>query len=404
MVWLVATARRSGLADSKERILMFHNLRFRLLPLVVLGLALGLAPATAGAKPSATQAVHVQKGDHAQFTLSNKTKRKLNKRHVRLTTNKPGTRSKSKYSLPAKSGRWNFTTARGTVQLKGALRLRAGRRAVNLGLATFSRPAKGVTQVTVKVRGRRVRLFRISGRAHVKRKGNSETVSGLTAHLAQAGVKRINKILHRRSVTTGELVGAFTVTVSRKAASASKPTPKKPGPTNAAGVGITLSKGSGSVGGLLSSVSAISPATGGLLGTADGTSVTLPLASGGSATAGFNDGTLTGTLPLSGGLTLDKGAASVSLTNPQLTLGTGTEGSALSFSVNGGPEVKLFSVDTAQLEKSATSNGSLDLKGLLATLSTEGAASLNTVLNTHAFTTGQTLGGLTVIVPAKSGS
>jgi hypothetical protein len=280
---------------------------------------------------------------------------------------------------------------------------------VNLGSATFSRPARGVTQVTVTVRGHRVRLFRINGRADLKRRGAFETVSGLTAHLAQAGVRRINRLLHRRAINTGELVGAFTVTVSRSAgAAAKKPTPKK---KNGPGVGITFGKTAGTLLGGLSGNSPINPALNGLpgaLGTTtipgvNGTQVTLPLA-GGSATAGFDEGTLTGTLPLSGGLTLDKGAASVSLTNPQLTLGTGTEGSSLSFSVNGGPEVKVFSVDTSELEKSITSNGSLDLKGLLATLSAEGAASLNTALGTNAFTTAEPVGGITVIVPAKPGS
>jgi hypothetical protein len=59
----------------------------------------------------------------------------------------------------------------------------------------------------------------------------------------------------------------------------------------------------------------------------------------------------------------------VSLTNPELTLGTGTEGSSLSFEMNGGPEVKLFDIDTPQLEQAATPDGTLDLHGRMATLS-----------------------------------
>jgi hypothetical protein len=44
-------------------------------------------------------------------------------------------------------------------------------------------------------------------------------------------------------------------------------------------------------------------------------------------------------------------------------------------------------------------NGTLDLSGLLATLSSEGAATLNTVLGQNVFTTGQPAGGLTLILP-----
>ena len=132
----------------------------------------------------------------------------------------------------------------------------------------------------------------------------------------------------------------------------------------------------------------------------DGSSVTLPL-NGWTATGSFANGTLTGTIPLSGGLQLGNGTISASLTNPELTLGTGTEGSSLSFSLNGGPELKLFDIDTSQLQQAALPNGQLDLTGLLASLSSEGAASLNTVLGQNVFTTGQPVGGITLIVPTR---
>jgi hypothetical protein len=134
---------------------------------------------------------------------------------------------------------------------------------------------------------------------------------------------------------------------------------------------------------------------------ADGSSVTLPL-NGSTAGGSFDQGTLTGTIPLSGGLQLDNGNLSVSVTNPELTLGTGTEGSSLSFDMNGGPEVKLFDIDTSQLEQAATPDGTLDLNGLLATLSSEGASSLNTMLGANAFTTGEPVGGVSVILPAAA--
>ena len=127
--------------------------------------------------------------------------------------------------------------------------------------------------------------------------------------------------------------------------------------------------------------------------------MTLPL-NGSPASASFANGVLTGTIPLSGGLQLGNGILSASLTNAQLTLGTGTEGSSLSFQVNGGPEVKLFDLDTTKLEQAALPSGTLDLQGLLATLSSEGASSLNRALGQNLFTTGQPVGGVSLIVPA----
>jgi hypothetical protein len=152
----------------------------------------------------------------------------------------------------------------------------------------------------------------------------------------------------------------------------------------------------------------ILPASGGLpapAGTttvpgADGTSLTLPAAIGAGASASFNAGTLTGTVPLTGGIQLGRGTGSVSLTNPVLTLGTGTEGSALSFSVNGGPEVKLFDIDTSALEKSALGNGGISLTGLTATLSKEAASTINKLAGKQIVKPAQSVGGLTVIVPA----
>lgn len=376
---------------------MLHSLRFRV-PLVAV-LAVGLIPATASAKSDPTVALHVQKGDRVTLTLSPKAKRTLSKRHVRLTARKPAARSKSRYSLPAKSGRWDFSTARGTVKLSGGLQVRVGRRTVHLSSLTFNRPAKGAGHVTTTLKGHRVTLFTVSGRAHVKRDGANETVTGLNVRLAKSGVKLIDKLLRHHSLGNRERVGSLSLTVSRATKAAKR------------GVDVTFAKEFESALGGASSILPISPSAGlpAPVGTttipgADGTEITLPLASG-SATTGFNDGTLTGSLPLSGGVTLDDGSASATLTDPQLTLGTGTEGSSLSFSVDGGPDVNVLSLNTSTIESSATDNGSLDIKGLTATLSPEGAASLNTALGTDAFTTGEPVGGITVILPAQpSGS
>ena len=283
---------------------------------------------------------------------------------------------------------------------------------------TFTRPAKGNGLLTAKIAGRKVKLFTVTGKVHVKQSGTTETLSGMTAKLTKPGATKIDKALRKNAFKANQAIGSFIVKVSTTAltgpGAAPGSTPGAPGvtPTSNSGVGVDFAPAFRS---LLDSAGLstlpLVPASGGLpapIGTtsipgADGTSLTLPLA-GGTAGGSFDQGTLTGTIPLSGGLQLDNGNVSASLTNPELTLGTGTEGSSLSFQLNGGPEVKLFNIDTSQLEQAATPNGSLDLNGLLATLSSEGASTLNTILGQNVFTTGEPVGGISVILPAAASS
>lgn len=349
------------------------------------------------------------------LTLSAKAKKSLAGQHAALRATRPATRHNASYALPETSGTWNFVTATGTLNFNGVLSIAKGKQSKKINSVTFTRPAKGNGQLTVKLAGKKVRLFTITGRPKVKQAATSETLSGMTAKLTKAGATRLNKLLGGSGFKTNQNFGSFTVTVSTSAVNGASATGAgAPGVTGASatGAGVQFSPDFRSLldSAGLSAVPLV-PASNGLpgpLGTtgipgADGTGMTLPLA-GGTATAGFSDGTLTGTIPLSGGLQLGNGQTSVSLTNPELTLGTGTEGSSLSFSVNGGPEVKAFDVDTSQLEQSTLPNGNIDLEGLLATLSSEGASSLNTALGQNVFTTGQPVGGLSVIVPNSQGS
>lgn len=387
------------------------RLRYSLLAvafMVMLPLGATALAASNGASNSATANV-------ATLTLSVKAKRALARQHVTLRAMKPATSRKSSYALPDSSGKWNFVNATGTLHFKGVLAIVLGKRAVKMNSVTFTRPAKGNGQLTAKLAGHQVKLFTITGKARVKRTATSETISGLTAKLAKAGATKVDKALHRNAFKAGQSFGSFTVTVGNSPITTAATTPGAPGAPGAPGVTGASGAGAGvrflpAFRSLLDSagLSAIPilPGSNGLpapLGTttipgADGSSLTLPL-NGGTAGGSFNQGTLTGTIPLSGGLQLDNGAISASLTNPTLTLGTGTEGSSLSFQLNGGPEVKLFNIDTSQLEQAALPNGSIDLQGLLATLSSEGASTLNTLSGQNVFTTGQPVGGLSVILP-----
>ena len=383
--------------------------------LLAAGLAIMLPVGADAATSANTVALTAHSGDGATLTLSAKAKRSFASQHVTLRAQKPAIRRKSSYALPDTSGKWNFAKATGTLNFKGVLHIVLGKHSVAMKSVTFTRPAKGNGQVTAKLAGHKVKLFTITGRVRVKHSGNTETLNGMTAKLTKAGATKVDKALHKTALKAGQALGAFIVKVSTSpiTGTTSGTGTGAPGtvtPTSTSGVGLALTPDFRS---LLDSVGLstlpLVPASNGLpapLGTttipgADGSSVSLPL-NGSTAGGSFDQGTLTGTIPLSGGLQLDNGQVSASLTNPTLTLGTGTEGSSLAFSLNGGPELKLFDIDTSQLEQAATPNGMLDLNGLLATLSSEGAATLNQLLGQNVFTTGQPVGGVSVILPAAA--
>ena len=273
----------------------------------------------------------------------------------------------SSYAVPDSSGKWNFANATGTLNLRGVLHIVLGKRSAAMQSVTFTRPAKGNGQVTVKLAGHKVKLFTVTGKVKVKHSGATETLTGITAKLTKPGATKLDKALHKNALKTGQAIGSFMVKVSNTPIAGPGSSPTGTGasgvtPTSSSGVGIALTPDFRS---LLDSVGLstlpLVPASDGLpapLGTttipgADGSSVSLPL-NGSTAGGSFDQGTLTGTIPLSGGLRLDNGQVSASLTNPELMLSTGTEGSSLSFSLNGGPELKLFDIDPSQLEQAAT--------------------------------------------------
>jgi hypothetical protein len=378
---------------------------------VPLGLAvLGLAAAPAANAAGTAIKVGKHSGDRATLSLSSARKHSLKQDHVRVQTLRPA----SNYRFPQASGKWNFTSESGTLNYSGAFRFRDGKRSVRITRLSFVRTAKGKDSVTGYIAGHKVTLFTLSGKAKVKKQGTRVTISGLTAKLTKAAAQRLNKALHHKVANRNQKVGSFTATFTNT--TKAKTTPTKPGaPAGPATseVGLSFNK---AVDQVLSSnglpAVPILPATGGLpapLGSTtlpgDGTSVTLPsTGSGSGATLTDSGGTITGTLPLSGGIQLGSGAGAITLSDGQLTLGTGTDGSGLSFSVNGGPDLKLFDIDTSKLLRATTSNGSLSLSGLTAELSKEGADTINQLVGKNIVQPKEVVGGLSLIVPASSGS
>jgi hypothetical protein len=366
-----------------------HNLRSAL-PLGIAVLGLAVAPAAQAASTSVS--VHAQSGDRSTLKVSNARKRDWKRRDVREKVLRPATRPGTRSYFPQSSGKWNFTTATGRLSYSGAIRIRDGKHSVKLTKLHFTRTAKNKSSVSARIGNRTVRLFALTGRTRVKRQGTRETLSGFTAHVSKQAARRIDTRLKHRVLSNHESLGSFAISVSNSTAMTSPPA------TTSGDVGFNLSpklaqallaEGFGAL--------PIAPAT---LAGLDGSSIALPAVLGSAGGSTFDAGTLTGSIPLSGGLQLGSGTAAVTLTNPVLSLGTGTEGSSLSFAVDGGPEVKLFDIDTSALERSTTANGDLSLTGLIAAISRQGAATLNALAGKDIVTPGETAGGLNVIVPA----
>jgi hypothetical protein len=368
-------------------------------PLSLAALGLAIVPAAHAATPSVTVRAH--SGDRSTLILSNARKRALTHQHVRTQIMRPALHPGGKNYFPQASGKWNFGTATGSLVYSGAIRFSDGKRSVTLTNFDFTRTVKDKSAVTARVGKRTFSLFTLTGRPHVKNQGTRQTLTGFTAHLTTPGAQRLDAILHHRVVTKNETAGSFTVTVTNTSRALSSPKPGGTGgpvASHARGVKLTVAPGLKQA--LVAAGLPVGPALPATVPGADGSAIVLPAVAGSGAAGGFDAGTLTGSIPLTGGIQLGRGTGALNLTNPDLTLGTGTGNSGLSFAVDGGPEVKVFDIDTSQLEQSTTADGDLSLTGLTATLSSQGASTLNMLAGRTIVTPEEVVGGLTVIVPA----
>jgi hypothetical protein len=397
----------------------------RFTPRVSLALLLvGVGLISASAATAATQAVTLKttKGDQATLTLNKATKRALAKNHISLKANKPARRKGDNATFPQKSGKWNFSNTSGSLSYNGVTHFVRGKRSVKVTRLSFTRRVKGkksTASLVAFLGKKKVTLLTLTGKVKVKLKGARETVSGFTAKLSKKAATLLNFGLRHRAFKANEKLGAFSLTLTSRATLVTKPgapgAPAAPGASGSGtpGLGFAFTPAFQSAldrSGL--SVTPLGPAANSLMGglsgvslpVGDPTTVTVPgIGGAAAASAGFENGTLTATVPLAGGLQLSHGTASVSLTNPVLSIGTGIDGSSgLYFSLNGGPEVKLFAIDTSKLEAAATPNGQLDLNGLLTELSGELAGTINQLAGRPVVQTGQVAGGLTLIVPSSA--
>jgi len=391
----------------------------RLTSRLSLALALGaLGLWSVSSATAATQQVTLKsaKGDQATITLNKQTKKAFKKNHLALKTNKPATRKGNNATFPEKGGKWNFSNTSGTVNYNGVTRFVRQKRSVKLTKLGFKRTVKGkksTATLTAFFGKKKVTLLTLTGKVKVKMKGAKETVSGFTAKLSKKAASLLNKGLKHKAFKANQKLGSFSLTLTSKATLVTS-APGAPG-ASAAGVSVAFTPAFESAlqdSGL--SVTPLGPASGSVLGGLSGVSLPIVNGSGGTvpgtgglpaASAGFDNGTLSASVPLDGGIQLSNGTVSATLSDPVLQVGTGTDGSSgLYLSITGGPEVKAFDIDTDKLVAAALPNGTLDLNGLVAELSNELAGTINGLAGQQIVAPGQAAGLLSLIVPSSATS
>jgi hypothetical protein len=396
----------------------------RLTSRICLALALGALGLWSGSSAlAATQQVTLKstKGDQATITLNKQTKKALKKNHIALKTNKPAKRKGNNATFPEKGGKWNFSNTSGTVNYNGVTRFVRRKHSVKLTKLGFKRTVKGkksTATLSAFFGKKKVTLLTLTGKVKVKMKGNKETVSGLTAKLSKKAASLLNKGLKHKAFKASQKLGSFSLTLTTGAKLVTAPPPPGGNSGSAPGSatpGVALSFTPALEAALQDSglsATPLGPAAGGILGglsgvslpILDGSSGTLP-GTGGlpAASAGFDNGVLTASVPLDGGIQLSNGTISATLSGPVLQIGTGTDGSSgLYLSINGGPEVKAFDIDTNKLLAAALPNGTLDINGLVMELSNELAATINNLAGKQVVAPGQAAGLLNVIVPSSA--
>jgi hypothetical protein len=383
--------------------------------------ALGLWSVSSAFAATNTVTLKSAKGDQATITLNKQTKKVFKKNHIALKTNKPAKRKGANATFPEKGGKWNFSNTSGSVNYNGVTRFVRGKKSVKLTKLTFTRTVKGKKSTATLAAffgKKKVTLLTLTGKVKVRMKGARETVSGFTAKLSKKAASLLNKGLKHKTFKANQKIGSFSLTLTSGAKLVT--TPPAPGGNSgstpgasAPGVALSFSPALASAlqhSGL--SATPLGPAANGILGGLTG--VSLPILDGSSgalpgtgglpaASAGFDNGVLTASVPLDGGLTLSKGTVSATLTDPVLEIGTGLDGSSgLYVSINGGPQVKAFDIDTNKLLAAALPNGTLDLNGLLTELSGGLSGTLNALAGQQIVQPGQAAGLLSAILPSST--
>ena len=285
--------------------------------------AAGALVALAVAAPAGAATVKLA-GGSTTLRLDAGTAKALKGLGVSVTPITPAKAGSKGVSFPITGGGVNPATAAGTITHSGGLQLRAG--GTRVRLTSFTIGVDGTPTISVKAGKARLHAFTVSlGKAKVSRAGLGTNVSGVTVKLSAKGAGALNKAFGVKAFTRGLRVGTATV----------KSTPAQIAFTGGA-TSLALDPGTAQALTTLGITAApAAPAT----ANPDG-SLAFAI-TGGKVDAK----SLAGSITHSGGLTLSKGATTVTVTDfpietapaPKLTALLGTPASTSRRSTSGRP-------------------------------------------------------------------
>jgi hypothetical protein len=268
--------------------------------------------------------------------------------------------------FPVSGGAIDPATGAGTIDHRGGLRLTAGD--VRLRLLEPRISAGRVNRLSVRVGGRRIHAFSLSLRtADVTRRGLATRISGVRVLLSAKGAAALNRAFGVDAFRKGLRIGTATVDA-------------QPAEIAFAGGSTSLALDPGTAAALASLGISVAPAAPALVNS-DG-SLGFPITGGKVAAK-----TLAGAITHSGGITLTKGATSVT---------------AADFTIETAPAPKLTAavgsarLDLADLDLSAAkveiAGRKVSVTGVTARLTQAAADALNQAFGTSAFRGGLTIG------------
>jgi hypothetical protein len=283
----------------------------------------------------------------------------------------PATKSSSGLKFPISSGTINPGNLRGSINHRGAVRFSLGGRSIVLRSLRISVTSGGAS-MSASVAGRRISILRLSlAKVKIGTSGASATATGITATLSPQGARAINKEIGTSLFEAGLKVG----TVSEKITL---------GDVNVGG-GLTTLTPAPEVSAALSAVGVTLAPTGIASTTANGFG--FPITGG-----KINPATFAGTILHAGsGITASRGAASLTLSDFQVTIGASSSLSALV----GGTRTTLLALDTSSISFSASATGRI-AANIGATLTDSAAGALNAAFDTTVFSSGLRLGTVSI--------
>ncbi|WP_354700867.1 hypothetical protein DSM112329_01159 [Paraconexibacter sp. AEG42_29] len=275
-------------------------------------------------------------------------------------------------TFPITGGRIDPASAAGLITHSGGISLSAGR--VKVTLSDYNVIIGKASTLTSKVNGgaRAKLLLPVVGKAKVTRSGLATNASNIALHLTSAGAAALNKAFGVKAFKPKLKLGTLTVRTQ---------------PTEVAFAGgrTDLALDSGAVAALTSLGVAPGLAPGTTTNT-DG-SLAFPITGG-----VVNATSLAGTVGHSGGITLTKGATTITLTDFLVD----TTRKTLAAKVNGGADrVEVLDLDLSAPQV-AIAGRTVTVGNVQAKLTAAAAGALNQAFGTTAFTPGLLLGTATV--------